>query len=32
MYSLVEMLFDVDDFCQEFLRQCKQRNLTVGNK
>jgi hypothetical protein len=30
MHSLVEMFFDVDDFCQEFLRQCEQRNLTAG--
>jgi len=32
MHSLVEMFFDVDDFCQEFLRKCKQRNLTAGIK
>jgi len=30
MHSLVEMFFDVDDFCQEFLCQCEQRNLTAG--
>jgi len=32
MHSLAEMFFDVDDFCQEFLRQCEQRNLTAGIK
>ena len=28
MHSLVEMFFDVDDFCHEFLRQCEQKLLS----
>ncbi len=28
MHSLVEMSFDVDDFYQEFLRQCEQKPLS----
>jgi len=28
MRSLVEMFFDVDDFCHEFLRQCEQKLLS----
>jgi hypothetical protein len=32
MNSLVEMFFDVDDFYQEFLRQCEQLKLTAGIK
>ena len=28
MHSLVEMSFDVDDFCQEFLHQCEQKPLS----
>ncbi len=28
MHSLVENFFDVDDYCQEFLRQCEQKLLS----